>query len=94
MTEQEYEHEKQRSLYQRVESLEDWRRTLDVSSAVQKQDLVYMDRRFDSIDKQIILLEKKLEESSSWIKRGISVVAILVLTAFVKFILDGGLTGV
>ena len=72
------------SLMRRVETLENWRAMQDVSFAVHGENLKHMDKRFDAI-------EKKLEESQAWIKRALTVVGVLIVTAFVQFVLRGGL---
>ena len=72
------------NLVRRIETLENWRATQDVSFAIQGENLKHMDKRFDSI-------EKKLEESSAWIKRALAVAGVLLVTAFVQFVIRGGL---
>ena len=78
----------------RVEKLENWRIEMDIARAREDENRRHMDGRFDRI-------ERELTAMSGWVKKGLSVVGILVatrqfsdtLTAFVKFVLDGGLNG-
>jgi len=71
----------------RVEFLEQWRVKVDIAMAREDENRKHMDKRFDAI-------ESDIKEMSGWVKKAIGVVAVLVLTAMVRWIMNGGLGGV
>lgn len=72
-------------LEQRIRSLEEWKHAQDTALAVDEVRRAHMDARFDRVDNE-------LSNMKGAFNKVLWAVGLLVVSAGVRFVLDGGLT--
>lgn len=72
--------------HRRISALEDWRREVDISRAVENENRKHMDARFN-------VLEASISEIKDIFKRVQWMVVSAVVLAVVGFVIRGGLAG-
>lgn len=75
------------NLEQRLTSLENWRRDIDIARAKEEVDRKHIDKRFDSIEDAL----DEIKQTAKWLNRTVWA-GILVYIA--QFVMNGGLTAI